>query len=211
MNLAKLQYITDSPLLAREACELGVKWIQARIKNKTLYETRIIAKEILGVCKHFGAVCIVNDYLEIALEIEADGSHLGTEDLKIEEAKKIIGSRKFIIGGSSNTINEVIYLSQQQVTYIGLGPFRFTSTKQKLSPMLGCDGYKKIISELKNRNISFPPIYAIGGILVNDIQALYKTGINGLAISGAFTNSTNKKQLIEEIHAKIYNSKINTK
>ncbi|MBC7861610.1 MAG: thiamine phosphate synthase [Bacteroidia bacterium] len=210
MSFSKLQYITDSPALAHEACVAGVKWVQARIKNKAAGETKIIAQEILSVCRKFNSVCIINDHLEIALEINADGVHLGKEDTEIREAKKIIGQRDFILGGTANTVEDVRSLALSNVKYIGLGPFRFTSTKEKLSPVLGIEGYKKILSEIIPANIYFPPIYAIGGILPADVEAILGTGIYGVAVSGVISNAANKKEIVEEFNLRMNAQKINT-
>jgi thiamine-phosphate pyrophosphorylase len=209
MNFPKLQYITDSPALAHQACEAGVQWVQARIKNKTADETKGIAKEILAVCKKFNALCIINDYLEMALEINADGVHLGKEDTAIFEALEAIKKRSFILGGTANTVEDVRRLALSHVKYIGLGPFRFTATKEKLSPVLGLEGYTKITSTIWPTNIYFPPIYAIGGILPGDTVGILKTGIYGVAVSNVISQAPNKKEIVEEFNARINGASIN--
>ena len=72
--------------------------------------------------------------------------------------------------------------------YIGLGPLRFTSTKEQLSPILGFEGYQKIIENLKERSLEIPKIFAIGGVVLNDIELLQQIGIYGVAVSGQITN-----------------------
>ncbi len=184
--------------MAEEACRAGVKWVQARVKNKSQDETRIVVNQIISVCRKYNAICIVNDHLQLALEEKADGVHLGKEDLAIEEAKKLIGKRNFILGGTANTFDDVKKLCALNVDYIGLGPFRFTTTKEKLSPVLGEAGYSKIISQLTSEQISFPPIYAIGGILPGDVQTIMRTGIYGVAVSGVITQSSDKIKTVQD-------------
>jgi thiamine-phosphate pyrophosphorylase len=206
----RLQYITDSPEMASAACEAGVKWIQARIKNKSVAETKVIATEILSVCKQHGAICILNDFIQLALEIGADGVHLGKQDTAVSEAKEIIGNRNFILGGTANTFEDVKSLAALKVNYIGLGPFRFTTTKEKLSPVLGAAGYQKIIAQLENEEIIAPPIYAIGGIGAEDVKEIISVGIYGVAVSGVISNAKNKNEIVgqfykflnEDVHAK---------
>jgi thiamine-phosphate pyrophosphorylase len=200
MQFNKLQYITDSPVLAQKACEAGVRWVQARVKNKSINDTRIILQQIIAVCASYDAVCIVNDHLHLALQEGADGVHLGKEDISIVEAKKIIGRNEFIVGGTANTFDDVKKLSELNVDYIGLGPFRFTTTKEKLSPILGEEGYSKIIAQLKEEKISFPPVYAIGGIVAADVNAITATGIYGVAVSGVISHADDKRKTVEEFY-----------
>ena len=87
--------------------------------------------------------------------------------------------------------------------YIGLGPFQFTTTKQNLSPIVGLEGYKLIIQQMKIKNIQIP-IYAIGGITLENVEDLMKTGIHGIAVSGLITQSENPSQLIPQLNDKLY-------
>ncbi|MCX7729558.1 MAG: thiamine phosphate synthase, partial [Bacteroidia bacterium] len=89
------------------------------------------------------------------------------------------------------------------VNYIGLGPFRFTTTKENLSPVLGLKGYQNIISSLPG---NAPPIFAIGGIQKEDIPALLQIGVYGIAVSSLINQSNNKSQLVEELNSLLYES-----
>ena len=84
----------------------------------------------------------------------------------------------------------------EKCDYIGLGPFRFTTTKEKLSPILGIEGYQEILKELKNRNIDIP-IYAIGGIEIEDVEKLEQAGVYGVAVSGLITHHKNPEILFK--------------
>jgi thiamine-phosphate pyrophosphorylase len=199
--ISKLHYITQElegkthAQLAEEACIAGVDWIQLRVKNKPHAEWKAIGIETLAVCRKYHAKLIINDNVELAKKINADGVHLGKEDISTAEARKILGSN-FIIGGTANTFED-IKMHSPNVNYIGLGPFCFTSTKEKLSPILGIEGYKQIVNKCKGNNIT-TPILAIGGITSNDVSELLNTGIYGIAIASAITFSKNKKETIKE-------------
>jgi len=205
--ISRLHYITqDLPdfthaQLAELACKGGADWIQLRVKNKLQDEWLKIAQETKLICLKYNAKLIINDNIEIAKEIQADGVHLGKEDMNALEARKILGD-DVIIGGSTNTLEDV----EQQITnkcdYIGIGPFRFTSTKENINPILGLDGIKKIADQSAHKI----PIIAIGGITVKDIRSLLQTGIYGIAVSSGINLSTDKINATESFLAEIFNA-----
>ena len=202
---SKLQYISQGETAAiqlkniNEALDAGCNWVQLRFKNAKENELKTTAEEVKKLCKTYTATFIINDHPVIAKEVDADGVHLGLTDMKISEAKNIIGANK-ILGGTANTLQDVLQRVEEGCNYVGLGPLRFTTTKARLSPVLGLDGYKNIIDELKQRNIELP-VYAIGGILAEDISSILQTGIYGIAISGIITHHPNKNELVKEINA----------
>lgn len=204
---SKLQYISQGTNAAeqirniREALEAGCNWIQLRFKNASTEEIKVLAKQVKEMCLSYTATFIINDHPLIAKEIKADGVHLGLQDMPVAEAKKIIGDK--IIGGTANTLSDVLKRVDEGCSYIGLGPFRFTTTKEKLSPVLGLEGYKKIMDELEQRQIKLP-VYAIGGIGLEDIQAIMQTGVYGVAVSGIITNHPDKKLLIQQLNKFLY-------
>jgi len=189
-QISKLHYITTSAQLTEQACKGGVNWIQLRLKDIDYAAHKAIALEVQKVCKQYGATFIINDNVALALDIQADGVHIGKEDMPAAEARALLGN-DFIIGSTSNTLDDIIRLSQEPVDYIGLGPFRFTVTKQKLSPVLGWEGYRNIFNQLKSMAITVPPVVGIGGVDKADVPALLATGLQGLAISGAISNAPN--------------------
>ena len=204
---SKLQYISQGETAAiqlkniNEALDAGCNWVQLRFKNAKENELKTTAEEVKKLCETYTATFIINDHPVIAKKVDADGVHLGLTDMEIFEAKNIIGANK-ILGGTANTLQDVLQRVEEGCNYVGLGPLRFTATKARLSPVLGLDGYKNIIDELKQRNIELP-IYAIGGILAEDISSILQTGIYGIAVSGIITHHPNKKELVEEINAYI--------
>lgn len=190
--MEKIQYISqgntteEQELNIRKVLDAGVKWVQVRWKNapeNALEELCIKAKLL---CSEYQSVCIINDHVQLAKKIDADGVHLGLDDTSVLEARQIFGQNK-IIGGTANTITDVLQRIEEQCDYIGLGPLRFTDTKEKLSPVLGFEGYQQMIQDLEQSSISIPKIYAIGGVVLNDIELLLQTGIYGVAVSGQIT------------------------
>ena len=171
----------------REALAGGCKWIQLRMKGATDEEARPIALKVKKLCKEQNATFIIDDRVELVKEVGADGVHLCKNDMPIAEARKILGD-DFIIGGTANTFEDVKAHYEAGADYIGCGPFRFTTTKEKLSPILGLEGYREIIQKMKAENIDIP-IVAIGGITKEDIPEIMKTGVNGIALSGSILNA----------------------
>lgn len=211
--LHKLQYISQgsTPEVHLQNIEAvlnaGVKLIQLRLKNISdeLYtDYAIKAKEL---CNQYDAILIINDNASVAKLSGADALHLGLDDMSVTEAKQIITNK--LIGGTANTFEHIKQRCAEKVDYIGLGPYRFTTTKEKLSPILGVDGYANIIQKMKQisaTELVEVPIYAIGGIELNDIESIIKTGVYGIAVSGLITKSDNKEQLVKEINKILYHA-----
>ena len=155
----------------------GVGWVQYRDKTasrRKVYEEAIKLKDLAG--KH-NAVFIVNDYSDIALAVDADGVHLGQDDLPVKEARKILGKGK-IIGVSTHCIEQALEAEQAGADYIGFGPVFHTSTKDAGSPR-GID----LLGEIKNK-VSIP-VVAIGGINLENIHSVLETGVDAVAVASA--------------------------
>lgn len=175
----------------------GCRWIQLRMKNATDDEVRPTAIEAQRLCREAGATFIIDDRVELVRELRADGVHLGKNDMPIAAARQLLGP-DFIIGGTANTFAEVKAISDAGGDYVGCGPFRFTTTKEKLSPILGLDGYRHIVSRMQAEGICIP-IVAIGGIEADDIQPILATGVTGIALSGAVLRADNPVEKMKEI------------
>lgn len=184
----------------QEALTAGVRLVQLRLKNVDTKEYIEAAKKAKELCEKWGATFIVNDLLEVALESNADGVHVGQEDMTVAAIKAKIGGQ-LIVGGTANTFEQVQKMIDASVDYLGVGPFRFTQTKKKLSPILGVEGYKTLIEQCRANKIE-KKIYAIGGIVEADFGSIIETGIYGIAVSGLITRSEEKAQLIEKLNAK---------
>ena len=181
----------------RIALEGGCRWIQLRMKDTSSEEMMSIAKEAMYLCQKHHATFIIDDHVEMAKQLGADGVHLGKNDMPITEARKILG-KNFIIGGTANTFEDIRMHYEAGADYIGCGPFRYTTTKKNLSPILGLEGYTHIVSQMKAEGIHIP-IVAIGGITKRDISFLMQTGINGIALSGSVLKAKNPIEEMKEI------------
>lgn len=206
--LNKLQYISQGDSIKeqffniRTALDNGCNWIQLRYKTSNLLELFDLAESVKIISDVYMAELIINDNVHLAQQLDADGVHLGLSDMNIIEARAILGDSK-IIGGTANTYEDVIHRVADKCNYIGLGPFQFTKTKQKLSPILGLHGYRSIINELKENQIEIP-IYVIGGITLNDVSDIIDTGVYGIAVSGLISSSKKPSTLITQLNNKLY-------
>ena len=185
--------LTDHVLNCKKACDYGIKMIQLRLKKESEENFLKAAIEIKAYCDLKNATLIINDNVVIAKKVES-GLHLGKKDMLPSKARDVLGNNS-LIGGTANTLEDVLFLLDEKVDYIGLGPYRFTTTKENLSPILGLNGYKKILSELHKLALSIP-IYAIGGIIKDDIDPLLKIGVSGIAFSGLL-NEISTEEIIE--------------
>jgi len=183
LEISTLHYIATTAEATELACQGGVRWVQLRAKNLPAAEWKQRALEVQAVCRRHGAALIINDNPALALEIGADGVHLGQQDMPPAEARQLLGPQ-FIIGGTANTLADIAGLVAAGVDYIGLGPFRFTTTKEKLSPILGLAGYAEVLAQSHAAGFAVP-IVGIGGIALADVAALLATGLHGVAVSGA--------------------------
>lgn len=201
--MASLQFITHETeqFSYREgafmALEAGCKWIQLRMKDVAVETVLQLAEELKKACENHHALLIIDDYVEVAREVKADGVHLGKNDMPIEEARKLLGEG-FIIGGTANTFEDVKRHYEAGADYLGIGPFRFTTTKKNLSPVLGLEGYRNIKQQMIEAGIILPAV-AIGGITVEDIPAILATGIEGIAMSGAILQAHDPDAEIKRI------------
>ena len=167
----------------RLALEGGCRWVQLRMKDASIHDFLSIGKEVRRLCDSYQATFILDDHVELVRELGADGVHLGKKDMPVAEARKILGN-DYIIGGTANTFDDVKMHYEASANYIGCGPFRFTTTKQGLAPVLGLEGYRSIIAQMSAEGIDLPMV-AIGGITAEDIPAIMQTGVSGIALSGA--------------------------
>lgn len=188
-----LQFIThpsDRYSVAEEvqmAIEGGCRWIQLRLKDATDEEFRATALEIIPLCKETDTILVFDDRVELTRELMPHGVHLGKEDMDPRQARELLGPGA-IIGVTCNTLDDIKATSGIDIDYIGLGPMRTTTTKQKLAPVIGLEGYAPLVKAAREAGIT-TPIVAIGGITADDVESLMATGVNGIAMSGAIINA----------------------
>jgi thiamine-phosphate pyrophosphorylase len=180
--------------------DAGVLCVQLRIKN-TKQETYLqCALKAKSFCSNYGAKLIINDDPFVAEQSHSDALHLGLKDMSIVEARKLAPGK--LIGGTANTFEDIQMRYSEKADYIGLGPFRNTNTKEKLSPVLGLEGYAALMKSMREQNIKVP-VYAIGGITLTDVSAILDTGVYGIAVSGMLTGGTQLRKTVEEIYKNI--------
>ncbi len=199
MSISNVQYITDTTQGLEPLLKAGLNWVQLRVKNRNEKELYNIADSFVALCEKYKAYSIINDYPQLAKRVGADGVHLGKEDMSPAEARVLLG-KDFIIGGTANTYEDVEALYEAGVDYVGLGPLRFTDTKKNLSPVLGLEGYNEILQSCSVNGIRVP-IIAIGGITVEDLEALYEAGVSGVAVSAAIRKAQNPAAAVKQFLA----------
>ncbi len=184
------------------ACKAGIHLIQLRMKEATdeeVLETALAAKKI---CQIHGATLIINDRVHVAVAAGADGVHLGQEDMAVGDARRLLGEEA-IIGGTANTIAHVREHYRQGADYVGVGPFRYTTTKKKLSPILGLEGYQHIIQQMLAEGIRLPMV-AIGGIGSEDVPLLIEAGVYGIAFSGMLVHAEDAPAQVKMLEAQLH-------
>ena len=196
--MKQIQFITNpsSRFTLHEEVEMalrgGCMWVQLRMKDTADEEAEKTALDIQTLCKEYHATFIIDDRVDLVKKIEADGVHLGKNDMPVSEARKVLGEA-YIIGGTANTIEDIRSLARQKADYIGCGPFRYTTTKKNLSPILGLEGYRTLMQQMQEEYIE-TPVVAIGGITFDDIADIMQTGVDGIAISGSVINAENPEE-----------------
>ena len=161
----------------------GCKWIQLRMKGAPIEAVRQTAQQLIPLCKEHEAILVLDD--------------LGKLDMPVSEARLLIGE-KYIIGGTANTFEDIQGLVRQDADYIGLGPFRYTETKKNLSPILGLEGYARIMEQCRTNDLKIP-VVAIGGITADDIPAIMETGVSGIALSGTILQAEDPEKETKKI------------
>ncbi|HTJ78237.1 MAG TPA: thiamine phosphate synthase [Rariglobus sp.] len=163
----------------------GAQWIQLRMKNAAPEVWLATARETVALCHDAGVLCTINDSVDIALAADADGVHLGSLDEEWIAARARLGADK-ILGGTVNHADDARRAAASHVLdYVGIGPLRFTTTKQKLAPVLGLEGIAALLPLLDGL-----PAWAIGGVLPADLPALRAARLAGVAVSSSlYTNN----------------------
>ena len=205
--LERLYFITMDEASAghlqqvEEACRAGIRWIQLRMKQASGAEVKETALAAKKICDASGSMLIINDRVEVAAAVDAHGVHLGKEDMTVSEARHLLGEGK-IVGGTANTLEDILEHHRQGADYIGLGPYRYTTTKKNLSPVLGLEGYRGIMRWLQEEKVPVP-VVAIGGIGVRDMLPLLEAGLYGIAFSGMLVHAEDRRALVQSLEEEI--------
>ena len=204
-----LQFIThkaggyDELSGAEAVLKGGCRWVQLRMKDASDEEFIAVGRKLAELCRSFGARLILDDRVHLVGEIGADGVHVGKNDMPVDEVRRLLGPG-FIVGATANSFDDIASAAARGADYIGLGPFRFTQTKRKLSPILGLEGYRQLMSESRAAGILLP-VVAIGGINAADIPDIMATGVHGVAISGGLLRAedtvTETRNILSELES----------
>lgn len=182
---------------ARRLCSGGARWIQVRIKNLATPEWIHTAREIAKICREYDVLCVINDSVEVALAADADGVHLGKNDLGWIEARRLLGPGK-ILGGTVNDLADAERATASNVLdYVGIGPWRFTKNKINLAPILGASGIASLLPILNGI-----PAWAIGAIESSDLADVKAIGCAGAAVSSAIFRDGEIEKNVAALHAK---------
>ncbi len=197
-----LQYITntESPSSVtdqiRAVLNGGCRWIQIRMKEATDLEVRNVVETVMPWCLETESFLILDDRVELAKELQVGGVHLGKTDMLPSQARIVLGAGA-VIGVTANTIDDVKAVRGLDVDYVGIGPFADTKTKKNLAPILGLEGIRRIVTEMKLEQIELPTV-AVGGIRLSDVVPLMETGVNGIAVSGAIAYAPDMQKATED-------------
>ncbi len=184
-----LQYITHTsdrytiPQQVRMVIDGGCRWIQLRMKHASDDEVEAMARQIIPMCEESGTILVIDDRVEVVMRTKVHGVHLGKNDMDPAQAREYLGPHA-IIGCTANTAADITSLAGLDIDYIGLGPFRHTDTKANLAPVIGLEGYRRIMAEIRAAGIELP-VVAIGGITSADVTPILQAGASGVAVSGA--------------------------
>lgn len=204
----RLQYISQGNTVKDQlwaiwnALDAGCSWVQLRYKWKADPDFMKLAEDAKRLTSDYKSVLVINDFPQVVKEVDADGVHVGLHDMQVGEARKLLGAEK-IIGGTANTYSEVLRRIDEKCDYVGVGPFRFTKTKENLSPILGIEGYRNLIFKMEKAGLNIP-IYAVGGIQIDDVLGLRKEKIHGIAISEMITQANEPRNTVEQIYKMLH-------
>lgn len=181
------------------ACSAGANWIQYRCNNKP--ENELIAEidQIASICDDWGATLIITNHYQLLDKVDAQGVHIEDETADFSVIREAIGDDKTLGASATNMASLLKTQDSGVVDYCVLGPFAHTETRPNNFPLLGYDGYR----QLEKASIEIPVI-ATGGIQLQDIELLLKTGIYGIAVSSAINRSIDPTGMLKEFYRKIY-------
>ncbi|GAA4204717.1 thiamine phosphate synthase [Pedobacter jeongneungensis] len=211
--IEKFQYIThDIPHLShieqvQLACEAGAKWIQYRCLSKTDEELLQDINAIAEICDDWGTTLIVTDHVHLNGKADIQGFHIEDMDADFIALRKLVGN-DITLGGSANTLKNLIRLASEGADYAGFGPYAVTETKPNDYPLLDLEGYQQAIRELEEKGIDLP-VLAVGGVKIYNVEALMQTGVYGIAVSGAVNFADDFIEAYQDFYSLVKESAVN--
>lgn len=195
----QLYFITDSTGLTEgeflyrveEACKGGVTLIQLREKDKTTREYISIAEKVHEITQRYDIPLIIDDRVDVALAINAEGVHVGQSDMPVDMARKLMGNDK-IVGATTKTVPQAVEAYEKGADYLGVGAIYPTTTKVK-TVLTSVDTLKEIVKAVPVK------VNAIGGLNKDNIHVLKDSGIDGICVVSAIMKSENPRTAAEEL------------
>ena len=208
MLIGRLHVLTDIRLqkqfshaeLARLVCEGGADTIQFRQKEGTDRERIAMLLDVAAVCQASGVQLIVDDHLDLALAVGADGVHLGQDDLPVETARAIMdrhAGTTHLIGTTCTTTEQAQHPANPRSDYIGFGPVFPTTSKTNPASVKGLEGLAEVCSAVSI------PIIAIGGITVERVRPVLETGAHGVAVMSAVVSADNPRNATKQFRDEV--------
>lgn len=197
-----LQFITNTEALISveeqiyAVLEGGCRWIQIRMKEATDEEITKVVEAVKPRCVELQAFLLINDRVELAKTLDVGGVHVGKEDMSPAQARALLGPAA-VIGVTANTFEDIERVRNLDIDYIGIGPYRNTTTKKNLAPILGLEGIRRLSTEMLENEIDIAHV-AVGGIRLEDVEPLMEAGVNGIAVSGAIAFAKDPVQATKE-------------
>ena len=200
--LSRVHYVADhNPVAAPErvvalvevVLGAGVRCVQLRSKDRSDRQRYEVARGVAALCREAGSMCVVNDRIDIALAVGADGAHVGPDDLPVAQARRLLGPRA-VLGASAYTLEEALAAAAGGASYLGVGPCYQTASKDGLPGPIGAEGLARIAGAVHI------PVIAIGGVTAARAPELLEAGAFGVAvinaIAGAHDPATAARELV---------------
>lgn len=187
-----LQFITNSDSQINVVDQIkgaiagGCRWIQINMKDASDDDIKCVINEVKTLCQESESILILSDRVELVKELELDGVHLDKGAMLPTQAREILGAGP-IIGVAANSFSDISQIRYFDIDYISVGPYKHPSSTAD-SPIVSTNDYASIMAQIHEQQIELP-IVAFGDIETTDIQGLWATGINGIAVSNAIANA----------------------
>jgi thiamine-phosphate pyrophosphorylase len=181
-RLGRLHVLVDSLIVAEAALEAGAPTLQVRLKTGTDRDRFRLASAIVERCRAASATCLVDDRSDLAVAVEADGVHVGAEDLPVPLVRRIVGPAA-LVGGTAREPATARRLVDEGVNYLGVGPTFATSSKSGLPDPIGVEGVAAVVEAVD------VPVIAISGITAAAVDQVMATGAWGVAVIGAIADA----------------------
>ena len=181
-----------------QALEGGVRAVQLREKDLSGRDLFLLAERSHKLCQTYRAALFINDRVDVALAVDAAGVQLGKPSVPVETARALLGSQK-LIGVSTHTFEEAKAAEQSGADFILFGPVYFTASKAVYGSPQGLSALKTIVDNV------FLPVYAIGGITLENVESAKNTGARGVALISAVVSAANPKEAAEKMLRRLRN------